>query len=130
MEKITNLSNVQELNASIYHLENKRARESDLLKEQFNKTYNSLKPINLVRSTFKEFVSAPDVKEDLLKSSIGLASGYLSKKVVIGSSSNPIKQILGSVLQMGVTNIVSKNADGIKSKFADLIGMIFKKKER
>lgn len=129
MEKITNISNVKELNAAILHLENKQAQEGVLLKEQFNITYESLKPINLVRNTFKEIVSAPDLKEDLLKTSIGLASGYFSKKIAIGSTNNPFKQILGSFLQMGVTNVVSKNADGIKSKFTDILSVILKKKK-
>ncbi len=127
MDKITN---VQELNSAILKLENKQAAEGVLLKEQFNLTYESLKPINLVKTTLKELVTAPDLKEDLLKTSISIASGYFSKKLAIGSSDNPFKQLLGSFLQMGVTNLVSNNADGIKSKFSDILNMIFTKKSK
>lgn len=127
MDKITN---VQELNSAILKLENKQAEEAILLKEQFNLTYESLKPINLVRTTLKELVTAPDLKEDLLKTSISIASGYFSKKLAVGSSDNPFKQILGSFLQMGVTNLVSKNADGIKTKFTDILNVIFTKKSK
>jgi hypothetical protein len=127
MEKITNTT---ELNAAILLLENKQVEEGFLLKEQFKITYDNLKPINFIRNTFKELVTAPDFKEDLLNTSISLAAGYFSKKLAIGSTNNPFKQILGSFLQMGVTSIVSKNSDDIRTKFMDIISVIFQKKEK
>lgn len=122
------ITNIKELNAAILLLENKQAQERLLLKEQFELTYESLKPINLIKSTFKELVTAPDFKEDVLNTSISLAAGYLSKKIAVGSTKNPLKQILGGFLQMGVTSVVSKNADDIKSKFMDIISVVFEKK--
>lgn len=127
MEKITNTI---ELNAAILLLENRQTEEGFLLKEQFKITYESLKPINFIRSTFKELVTAPDFKEDLLNTSLSLAAGYFSKKLAIGSTNNPFKQILGSFLQMGVTSIVSKNSDDIRTKFMDIVSVIFQKKEK
>lgn len=126
MEKITNIT---ELNAAILLLENRQYEEELLLKEQFKITYESLKPLNFIRSTFKELVTAPDFKEDLLNTSISLAAGYFSKKLAIGSTNNPFKQILGSFLQMGVTSIVSKNSDDIRTKFMDVVSILFQKKE-
>lgn len=126
MDKITNIA---ELNKAILLLEAKQSLESCMLKEQFKITYESLKPINFIRNTFKELVTAPDFKEDLLNTSLSLAAGYFSKKLAIGSTNNPFKQILGSFLQMGVTSIVSKNSDGIKSTIINLIQTLFTKKE-
>jgi len=122
------ITNITELNAAILLLENKQAQEAILLKEQFNLTYESIKPINFIRSTFKELVTAPDFKEDLLNTSISLAAGYFSKKLAVGSTNNPLKQILGSFLQMGVTSVVSKNADDIRIKFMDILSIVFEKK--
>ena len=127
MEKITNIT---ELNAAILLLENKQYEEELLLKEQFKITYESLKPLNFIRSTFKELVTAPDFKEDLFNTSISLAVGYFSKKLAVGSTNNPFKQILGSFLQMGVTSIVSKNSDNIRTKFMDIVSILFQKKEK
>lgn len=127
MEKITNTI---ELNAAILLLENRQTEEGFLLKEQFKITYEGLKPANLIRNTFKELVTAPDFKEDLLNTSLSLAAGYFSKKLAIGSTNNPFKQILGSFLQMGVTSIVSKNSDDIRTKFMDIVSIIFQKKEK
>lgn len=122
------ITNITELNAAILLLENKQTQEAILLKEQFNLTYESIKPINFIRSTFKELVTAPDFKEDLLNTSISLAAGYFSKKLAVGSTNNPLKQILGSFLQMGVTSVVSKNADDIRTKFMDILSVVFEKK--
>ena len=125
MQKITT---VAELKESILLLEMKQANDVYLLKEQFKITYESLNPINLIKRKFSELITAPDLKGDILNTTLSLAAGYLSKKVVIGTTSNPLKQLLGTVLQMGVTSIVSKNSDGIKSGVMHLIDLFNKRK--
>lgn len=126
MKKITSIT---ELRESIALLEIKQSNEGALLKEQFNLTYESFRPINLIKNTLNELTKSPDLKGDLLNASLSLATGYLSKKIAVGSTHNPFKQLLGTLLQMGVTSIVSKNAEGIKSTVAQLINNIFNKKE-
>lgn len=123
------ITTIKELNAAILLLEKKQAQEEILLKKQVEVTYESLKPINLIKNTFKELVTAPDFKEDVLNTSISLAAGYFSKKLAVGSAHNPFKQILGSLLQIGVTKIVSKNADGIRTKFMKILSVVFEKNE-
>lgn len=125
MNKITSIA---ELKESIFLLEIKKVNEGALLKEQFQTTYESLKPANLIKNTLNELTSTPDLKGDLLNATLGLAAGFLSKKVVVGSTENPLKQVLGTLLQIAVTSIVSKNADGIKSIAQLLINNIINKK--
>ena len=125
METITNTI---ELRKAISLLEIKQKEEGLILKEQCKITYDSLRPLNLIKSTLKDLVT-PDLKENLLGSVMSLAAGYASKKAVIGSTHNPLKQLLGTVLQMGVTSIVSKNTDGIKSVVTNIISSFLKKKE-
>ena len=126
MQKITS---VIELRESIRLLEIKHKNEGLLLKEQFNISVESIKPINLIKNTIAELVTQPDFKADLMKTTLSLAAGFLSKKIVVGSTHNPFKQMLGTLLQMGVTSIVSKNADGIKSTVSQLISNFLSKKE-
>jgi hypothetical protein len=125
MEKITSQ---EELRESIILLEIKQASQKKLLKEQFMITYESVKPVNLIKNKFNDIVSSPNLKENLLNAALSLAAGYLSKKVIIGSTQNPLKQLFGTLLQVGVTGIVSKNSDGIKSTAMDIIGKILRKK--
>jgi hypothetical protein len=118
MQKITT---TEELHAAILILKVKQSEQGVILKDQFRSTYENLKPLNFLKNTFSQLTSDPEIKGGIANSLIGIAAGYLSKKVMIGSTYNPIKQILGSVLQMGVTGIVSKNADGIKNTFSEII---------
>lgn len=125
METITN---VIELKKEINKLETKQKEEGLILKEQCKITYESLKPINLLKSTLKDIIT-PDLTGTLLNSSLSLAAGYVSKKALIGSTHNPLKQLLGTVLQMGVTSLVSKNTNSIKSTALNIISSFLKKKE-
>ncbi len=112
MQKITT---AEELKNTIQQLEYKQALEWVLLKEQFLTTCESLKPLNVIKNTFKEFTTSPDIKNKILDTAIGLATGYLSKALMVGSSHNPLKKIVGAFLQIGISNVVSKNAETIKS---------------
>jgi uncharacterized protein with beta-barrel porin domain len=112
MKKITSVS---ELREEIHLLEIKQAIETELLKEQFKITFDNLRPVNLIKNTISELTAGPDFKGNILNTTLSVAAGYLSKKIVVGSTHNPLKNIFGTLLQMGVTHLVSKNANKIKS---------------
>jgi hypothetical protein len=123
------ISSIKELRESIRQLEIKQVEDERLLKEQFMVTYESLKPINLVKNSIKKLIESPDLKGGLFSTTLGLAAGYLTKKAAVGSTHNPLKQILGTLLQLGVTNAVAKNSDGIKSLMVTLISSYLRKRK-
>jgi len=96
------------LDERIVMLEAKQSAEWADLKEQFQMTKESFRPINLIKETFHDFTSSPDIKHNVVNSVVGLASGYLTRKVLMGSSHNPIKKIAGAILQFAVTNLVGR----------------------
>ncbi len=126
MQKITSIA---ELKNAIQELEYQQVNEWPALKEQFLETYENIKPINLIKNALSDLTTGPDLKGDLLNTTLSLAAGFISKKIAVGSTHNPLKQLLGTLLQMGVTSIVSKNAEGIKSTTMTIINNIFSKKE-
>ena len=113
------------LNDAILLLQKKQADELLLLKEQFHITYQSLKPLNLIISTFQELIQTPEIKNNILNDLIGLSTGYLTKKVLVGAKANSIKNLFGTLLQFAVTNIVSKNSTEIKAHFKKFISNFF-----
>lgn len=125
MEKMTSLVDVSEL---INFLEIKQANEKRLVKEEFKTTLENLRPATLLKNALKKVIAAPDLKVKLVDSVLSMAGGYLSKKIIVGNTHNPLKQIFGTLLQLGVTSVVSKNADTIKSVGGSLIKSIFSKK--
>ena len=98
------------LDENIAMLEARQSYELKLLKDQFHYTYNSLKPINLIKNALSDVTSSPIIKGTLVNNVIGLAAGYLSKKVLMGANQSPVKSILGGLLQFVITNFVTKKS--------------------
>ena len=124
-----NITSTAELKKAIQLLEIEQAINGQLLKEQFNLTFESLKPINMLKSTLKDVASSPYLIDNILGNAIGLATGYFSKKIFIGASGNIIRKLFGSILQFGITNVVSQHPDGIISLGQFIFQHIFRKKE-
>lgn len=125
MQKIRN---VTDLKIAIRQLEFKQANQWPILKDQFHNTYESLKPLTVLKNTFKEFTSMPEVKDNMTGTMAGLTAGFLSKALVTGASHHPVSRFLGTMLQLGVTNLVSRNPETIKSVVGYAVNF-FKKKE-
>lgn len=123
------VSPVARLKNDILLLEAEQANKEKQLKEQFFITYESFKPAKLLGSTLKEMVSSPYMIDNIIDTSISLATGYIAKKFVVGASGNIIRRLLGTVLQYGVTNLVAKNAESIKSLGQLAFKQFFRKKE-
>jgi hypothetical protein len=110
-----NTSSRAELKDLIQLLELQQAIEGELLKEQFYLTYDSLKPVNLLKSTISEAVSFPILFNNILGTAVGLATGYVSKKIIVGTSGNLFRKLLGFAAQLGVTNTVAQHPGAIRS---------------
>lgn len=126
MEKITSTIQLVE---RIRLLEIQQKDEKLLLKEQFNITYDGLKPSSLIKNTIKDIIATPDLKNHMLSTIVGIALGYISKKVVVGESKQPIKQILGTLLQMGITKLVSSKSEGAITGVVNVIKNVLSKKK-
>jgi hypothetical protein len=120
---------LETLDETIRKLEMQRDNERMLLKEQFQIAYESIKPANLVRSAIKEVTQSKELRENLLNYAVGMGTGYITKKVVVGKSHNPLRSLLGNVLQFGVSNVISKKSDLIKSAGTGLLKMILGKRK-
>jgi len=118
-----------ELKYAIQLLEEEKALKGIMLKQQFLITYESLKPINIIKNTFNDLTTSANFTDTLLGTVMGIASGSVSKKIAIGGSTNIFRKILGSILQFGVTAVVSKHPETIKSVGEFLFTHIFPKKK-
>lgn len=99
------------LSQTILLLEQKKTEELQTLQQQYLVVYESVKPFNLVKSALNKMTTSPELKHNILNTAIGLSTGYISKKLLLGSTHNPLKRVLGTVLQFVVTNLVSKRID-------------------
>lgn len=101
------------LKEKILLLKEKQASELKLLKEELHSTHELLKPLNFIKNTLVEVATLPEMKNKLLTGALGLVTGYLSKKVLFGASTNPVKKMLGTVLQFAIANVVVKKAEDV-----------------
>lgn len=124
------INNIADLKDAIQLLEVEQAANGQILKEQFYLTYESLKPVNLFKSTLSEAASSPFMLDNVISTLVGLSTGYLSRKIVVGASGNVFRKLIGSVLQLGVTNTVRQNPETVKSIGQFLFQQIFRKKEQ
>lgn len=88
----------------------KQADELVQLKHQYYWTLKSLKPLNLIKKAFGVAATSPEIKGNILSNILGMTTGYLTKKVLLGSTHNPIKRILSTILQFAITNIITKKS--------------------
>lgn len=99
------------LDKAIARLELERDIKFDELKYQLVNTFDSVKPVNILKETLDDFNHAPQVKADFAKSALSIAGGYLSKRLLIGKSNSIFKKVVGYVVQYGLTKYISKKVN-------------------
>jgi hypothetical protein len=122
------ITSVAALKSAIKVLEVEQKAKEIELKEQFYLTYDNLRPISIIRNTLKGLFSSSH--EDLSGTAVGAAGGYLVKKILIGSSGSLLRKLIGTALQIGVTNLASHKSEAIKSFGLSLLKRVFRRKER
>ncbi|MEI6348737.1 MAG: hypothetical protein WCP69_12390 [Bacteroidota bacterium] len=124
-----NIRTASELKIAIQQLEVKQHEDLESIKETIHNTYESLKPVNILKKTLSELNSTPYLIDNLLTTTLALVSGYLTKKAAVGSSDNIFRKVLGSILQFGVTNIVAQHSEDIISIGKSIFQKFFKKEK-
>lgn len=112
MEKITCAA---EIKIAIQNLEFEHDVQGKLLKDQLMVGIDSLKPVNLIKSSLQEITTSPYLIDNMFGAVTGLVGGYLSRRITVGGSHNLFRKIAGSLIQFGVTNVVSKHSGLIKT---------------
>jgi hypothetical protein len=127
MEKI---NYVARLKNDIQTLEVEQAIKGQKLKDQLFLTYESFKPAKIIQSTLKDLVSSPYMLDNIIDTGLSIATGYISKRIVVGASSNIIRKILGSIIQVSAAKFISNHSGAIKSFGVQAFTKISRKKEK
>jgi len=89
----------------------------------------SMKPDNVIKNKLNKANTSPNLVENVLILTTGLATGYLTKKIAVGSKGNLIRRLLGVSIQLGITTIVAQNPNAIKSSVVYILKYIRSKTE-
>lgn len=127
MKKTNETDSLNELILVQQHQYNLELR---LLKEQLHIAYESVKPVNLIKNIVHDVTASPEIKSDIGSTIMGLVTGFISKKLVVGNTkkSGIFKKLFGTLIQFTVGNAVAKHTDDIKAVGSVLINDFFKKK--
>ncbi len=120
-----NINSNKDLNIAIYTLIQLQSVQGELLKAQFAKSIESLKPVNIIKKSFNDVANSPDLIKNIVSTTLGFASGFVSKKIYVGSSNNLLRKLFGHIIQIGVTTVISTNPEAVKRVGNKLIETIF-----
>jgi len=118
------ISNAAELKASIRELELKTQRQEQALKDNARSTVRSFRPVNLLKIALvnaKKIAETRDIRTTALTTLIGLGSGYITRKIVVGKSRNIFRRTLATAVQAALTKFVFKRLPGWQQQTTRLI---------
>ncbi|WP_310556961.1 hypothetical protein [Flavobacterium sp.] len=87
-------SKIDNLSQKITLLKHKQEYDLEILKTHFHYTYESLKPVNLIKKIVHDVVSSSEIKTDVLKGVIN----YFSNKVFPEKNNNFIIKTINFVI--------------------------------
>jgi hypothetical protein len=99
-------NNYKALQLQIAALKKTQEQQLDALHDQLNETYQSLRPINLIKNTLLESAASPTIRQQVFNNLLGIASGYIANNLILGKPKNAVSRIFGSILQFVVAKAV------------------------
>lgn len=123
-----NINNSAALKEAIRVLEIKKKEQEVAMKLEFHQSLEELNPLNSIKTTLKNFATDPDITGTILNAAIGLTTGFISKKIFVGGSHNPITKLAGTLIELGIAGAVTKNPEKIKTMGLALLKKLFSKK--
>ena len=109
------INNVQELEYAILELENKKLVQQKEMTAEFKATVESLKPMNLIKSSFHK-INKNHLAKTVLKTAGGIGLAMLTSKISGGTikPSGP-KSIVSGLIKSSLGAAVLNNTDKIKA---------------
>jgi len=123
------ITNSEELAEAIAALELKAKAQRRDIEETFHAVAEDLQPFNLVKNGLRSVFSS-EHKGELFNALIGLGSGLLSRKLILGKSTGFVGKTVGKAIQWGMAGLISQNAEKIKEKAGGIIDRLFKRKAK
>jgi len=108
------LHSQHELNESIQLLEEKQKEVGEMLIAEIIGFTDQYKPINIFKTIKNDLFTSRDIEEDILNSSLDILDQFVYK-IKSDKPSDSFKNILLSLLEVGLGSIVVKNGAVIKS---------------
>ena len=115
------IRSMTDLDSRIQVLKVREAMQLEALKDQFSALKESIKPTTLIKDTYNEFMSSKTMRQNAMDTTMGLATGWITKKLFrFGNSNNIFKKGAGLLLQAVTTGIITKKMPVIRERISDI----------
>ncbi len=119
-----NINNSDELRQAIRLLEDEVEEQKLQVKEQLNLLYKTFEPVTVVKNVFSEVVTSEEFRANILTATMGISTGYLTKRLLFKKNNNPLKSLLGNLLQYGLANLIIHPSRTLQTIFLPILGLI------
>ncbi|WP_163710598.1 hypothetical protein [Mangrovibacterium lignilyticum] len=114
----------QSLKETIRLLEIRQSEEKEEFNKQFKKTFDSLRPINLIKNSLRDFSHIIEIKSNVLEAFLPLITNFISGKIMRGKRKNSIRHVIATMVQIAITNFTAKNSHAILEILTEFIDRI------
>jgi hypothetical protein len=122
------ITSVATLKLAIVELESAKSMEWNVLKPQLLHIADSLRPQNIVKTTFKNFVADQDLRSIAFHGVLGVTTGLLANTVLRAVAVGPVsKFVAGTITGMISNKGFLKNSPGIMAMGSGLLRKLFAK---
>ena len=121
---MSTVDQTESLTALIHSLEARRKDELISLKAQLHLTGESMKPGNLIKSAANELTGDKTIKSYLIQAGIGLAVGFLTKKILEATKGNRPDNLIGKIAEIGLNKMSFNGSGVIKIAAPIVLGLI------
>jgi hypothetical protein len=118
------IHSMDSLHNALRTLEQRQSSEGEALREHFRLTYETMRPANLIKSALTEVTQSQDLKDHLVSTGVGLVAGHASKAVFESVSDSPMKGLVGTAIQFGITNAVARHPEVVLAASRGVLRML------
>lgn len=110
------MSNPKEiLESRIQALEVQQKLELVLIKNDIRSIFSSLSPFEIIKNAISTEHTNESLSSNLMGDVIGMSTGFISKKLMFGTTSNPFKKVIGSIMQFAIARFVANNSERLQA---------------
>ena len=122
------ITNRHELEAAIVELEKKQVIQKSVMISQWHETKESFLPKNIIKDAVHRLIDPDTALGAIIKAAGGLGMGFLTKRLLLGTTHSLPAKILGTALNLTTTGTVYSNAEKLKAYGLAIYHNLFNKK--
>lgn len=116
-----------ELQHEIAVLKAQRTADVQQIRHTFDATKKQFAPMTLLHDGLKDAFKDKRIQSSVLDGAVSVATGFLTKRAIVGASGGALRQLIGMLVQTGATSAIYQNSDKLKGKIIPVLSNLVQK---